>query len=67
MFCVILGFFYDVTGSYDISFYYAGTTICLAGVINLPLRHLARWREKRKKEKNNVVIHSKRSPSSSSI
>ena len=36
------GSLYDVTGNYDVSFYVAGITITLAGLINLPLRRLAR-------------------------
>ena len=36
----VLGFLYDITGTYNLSFYIAGTFIMMAGVINLPLRQL---------------------------
>lgn len=46
----IAGMFYDLTGSYDISFYLSGALILLSGVMCYPLNHLKRWEESRKKE-----------------
>lgn len=42
----IAGSLYDATGSYNASYYLAGTTITLAGVMCLPLRRIARWQHK---------------------
>ncbi|CAH1795975.1 unnamed protein product [Owenia fusiformis] len=43
----IAGFLFDVTGNYTISFYVAGSTVALAGVICTPLRRIARWHDRR--------------------
>lgn len=41
------GWFYDVTGTYDASFYAAGTVILISGLICIPLPAFSRW-EKQK-------------------
>lgn len=49
-----LGMVFDATGSYDASFYIAGTLILLSGVLGIPLPYLSKW-EKRKKA--NIIIN----------
>ncbi len=41
------GKLYDVTGSFHWSFYSAGAMLFFAGFICLPLRRIARWKERR--------------------
>lgn len=43
----IAGALFDVTGYYNYSFYVAGSTLALAGVICFPLRRIAAWWNKR--------------------
>lgn len=45
----VAGIFFDLTGTYDASFYIAGSLITLSGVMCLPLPWISRW-EKRRKE-----------------
>ncbi|KAL3229334.1 hypothetical protein MRX96_023645 [Rhipicephalus microplus] len=45
----LAGIFYDLTGTYDASFYVAGSVITLSGLMCLPLPWISRW-EKRRKE-----------------
>ncbi|KAI2797115.1 hypothetical protein BLOT_015572 [Blomia tropicalis] len=42
----IAGWFFDITGSYDYSFYLSGSAIALSGIMCYPLNIIARW-EKR--------------------
>ena len=68
------GWMYDVTGSFNVSFYVAGTTIALAGVICLPLRRVAKWynnykrqymlKEKSKKKNSKEDLSKKKSSKS---
>ncbi|ELU15285.1 hypothetical protein CAPTEDRAFT_171191 [Capitella teleta] len=44
----IAGSLFDLTGSYNVSFFVAGVSIALAGLICLPLRRLHRWDLNRK-------------------
>ena len=46
-----VGSLYDWTGNYNLSFYVAGSTIALAGIICFPLRRIARWQHARELEK----------------
>ena len=48
-----LGWFYDVTGAYDSSFYAAGTVILVSGLICIPLPAISRW-EKGRLEKKSI-------------
>ena len=45
------GSLYDWSGNYNLSFYAAGSTIALSGLICFPLRRIARWQHKRELEK----------------
>ena len=45
----ISGALYDVTQSYNYSFYIAGISLTMAGVICLPLRRIARWQSNKEK------------------
>ncbi|CAH1795978.1 unnamed protein product [Owenia fusiformis] len=45
----LAGFLFDVTGNYTISFYVAGSTVALAGVICIPLRRIAKWQDRRER------------------
>lgn len=47
----IAGSLSDVTGDYAISFYLAGATIGVAGLICIPLRRVVTWENKRKDKK----------------
>ncbi|KAH9529560.1 hypothetical protein DERF_003438 [Dermatophagoides farinae] len=52
----IAGWFFDITGSYDYSFYLSGIAITLSGIMCYPLNAIAAW-EKRffgEKEQQNV-------------
>ncbi|KAF7491844.1 Monocarboxylate transporter 12 [Sarcoptes scabiei] len=42
----IAGWFFDITGSYDYSFYLSGTAILLSGVMCYPLNAIASWEKK---------------------
>ena len=48
LFPSVSGMLFDATGTYHSSFYFAGVTLGLAGVICLPLRRIARWQKRRK-------------------
>ncbi|XP_054165081.1 monocarboxylate transporter 14-like [Oppia nitens] len=39
----IAGWFFDITGSYDYSFYLSGSAIALAGIMCFPLSAISRW------------------------
>lgn len=45
----VAGIFFDLTGTYDASFYIAGVVIALSGVMCFPLPWISRW-EKRRNE-----------------
>ena len=51
IFILISGTLYDMTGSFHWSFYSAGAMLFLAGFICLPLRRIARWKDRREKER----------------
>ena len=51
MYVLCVGVLYDATGSFHWSFYSAGVMLFLAGFICLPLRRIARWKERRDKRK----------------
>ena len=38
-----IGALYDWSGNYNLSFYMAGTSLTLAGLICFPLRRISRW------------------------
>lgn len=40
--------FYDITGSYDASFYIAGTVILISGLLGIPLPYISRWENRKK-------------------
>lgn len=50
----IAGWFYDITGSYDYSFYLSGAAIALSGAMCYPLNAIARWEKKIFKEEEEV-------------
>ncbi|KAK8779477.1 hypothetical protein V5799_019180, partial [Amblyomma americanum] len=43
-----IGIFFDLTGTYDASFYIAGSLIALSGIMCLPLPWISRWEKRRK-------------------
>ncbi|XP_033763471.1 monocarboxylate transporter 12-like [Pecten maximus] len=43
----IAGALSDVSGNYDMTFYFAGISICLGGMICLPLRRISDWENNR--------------------
>ena len=45
------GKIYEATGSFHWSFYSAGAMLFLAGFICVPLRRIARWKERRDEKK----------------
>jgi MFS family permease len=45
------GWLFDVTGSYDASFYVAGTVILISGLMCFPLPALAKWEAERKERR----------------
>ncbi|KAL5288108.1 hypothetical protein ACFFRR_008765 [Megaselia abdita] len=47
----IAGVFYDVTGSYDASFYFAGGLITVSAFLCYPLRYVSAWEKRRDEEK----------------
>jgi len=47
---IFTGWFFDITGSYDASFYIAGGLICISGVMCFPLKLLSNWELKRAKQ-----------------
>lgn len=42
----IAGWFFDITGSYDYSFYLAGSAIALSGIMCYPLNAISRWEQR---------------------
>lgn len=44
----VAGFFFDLTGTYDASFYIAGAVITLSGIMCFPLPWISRWERRRK-------------------
>lgn len=46
-----LGFFVDLTKSYDISFYVFGGLFAFSGIMCIPLRYVKQWEDKRKSKK----------------
>ncbi|KAH9500382.1 hypothetical protein Btru_071684 [Bulinus truncatus] len=52
----IAGAISDATGNYNASFYLAGVTLTLSGVICFPLRRISQWeRRRREKQRKDVV------------
>lgn len=51
----IAGALYDITQSYNSSFYVAGISLTMAGVICLPLRRIARWQSKREQQQSRLA------------
>lgn len=51
----IAGALYDGSGNYNYTFYLAGVTIAVAGVMNLPLKRLANYLDKKKNMCNPVA------------
>ncbi|XP_064650892.1 monocarboxylate transporter 12-like isoform X2 [Lineus longissimus] len=49
----IAGSLFDTTGDYDISFYFAGATLALAGLICFPLRRISQWEINKLNNMNN--------------
>ena len=43
----LVGFLYDYTGSYSISFWTSGGLIAVAGIICLPIQVIAKWEKRR--------------------
>ncbi|XP_033758335.1 monocarboxylate transporter 12-like [Pecten maximus] len=43
----------DISGSYNMAFYFGGTSLVLGGLISLPLRRLSEW--ERRKQKDETV------------
>ncbi|KAL3886823.1 hypothetical protein ACJMK2_026788 [Sinanodonta woodiana] len=52
----IAGVLSDYTGNYKASFYVAGASIALAGLICFPLRRIARWEKNRNEQRSESVI-----------
>lgn len=50
-FSVHAGFLYDVTGSYDCSFYFAGILITMSALLCYPLNVINKWEKKRAAER----------------
>ena len=48
-----IGALYDATGNYNYSFYMAGSTLAMSGIINLPLRRIAAYLERKHEQENN--------------
>ncbi|XP_055388096.1 uncharacterized protein LOC129616474 [Condylostylus longicornis] len=48
----IAGFFYDYTGSYNASFWFAGILITISAVLCYPLNYVNLWEKNRKNRKN---------------
>ena len=48
----------DITGDYDITFYVAGVTLTLAGLICFPLRRISKWENNKKKDTYDITIES---------
>lgn len=46
MLVLVLGWFFDITGSYDYSFYLSGGAILLSGIMCYPLNAIATWEKK---------------------
>ncbi|KAK3601160.1 hypothetical protein CHS0354_019159 [Potamilus streckersoni] len=53
---MVTGVLSDHTGNYRASFYIAGASIALAGLICFPLRRIARW-EKNRNEQGSESVH----------
>lgn len=51
IFCYILGSFADKSGDYSITFYMAGVSLALAGIICIPLRRISAWEKNKNKQK----------------
>lgn len=50
----IAGALYDITQSYDCSFYFAGILITISAVLCYPLKPINRWEKKRALELSKV-------------
>lgn len=50
----------DISGDYSITFYMAGASLALAGIICFPLRRISRWEKSRdqtiNKDRRGIVI-----------
>lgn len=51
----VAGLFYDLTGSYDASFYIAGALISISGLMCFPLPRISRWEKNRKNRTESIV------------
>ncbi|KAL5288109.1 hypothetical protein ACFFRR_008766 [Megaselia abdita] len=49
----IAGILYDKTGSYDVSFYFAGGLILISALLCFPLKYVSDWEKKREEQKQN--------------
>ncbi|XP_022251797.1 monocarboxylate transporter 12-like isoform X2 [Limulus polyphemus] len=51
----LAGMFYDITGSYDASFYIAGSVIALSGIMCVPLPFISRWENSREEKRQGLM------------
>lgn len=51
----LVGFLYDLTGSYDMTFYFFGIVIALSGLMCLPVNAVMRW-ERRQMDRSDVEM-----------
>lgn len=51
----IAGVFYDMTGSYDASFYFAGILITISAILCYPLNYVNRWEKQRQNNKREEI------------